>query len=225
MIRTVLLVCLLVAVPIAAAAQTVTDERAWFNFTLQEGGSAGSPWRWTLESYIRSREGVSDLDLAGLRPTIFYAITPRSVLGGGYAIVASFPAGGGTTTEHRVYGQYQWTGSAAGGTLALRTRLEARMIEGNSGTQGRLRQQARFSHPIGRSRVSFVAYDELFLHLNNTSRNARGVEQNRAYGGVAIAASRSARIEAGYVNQFYPGHRSAPDRMYHVLSSALVVSF
>jgi hypothetical protein len=213
------------AVPVAAAAQTVTDERAWFNLTLQERGSAGSPWRWTLENYIRSREGVSELDVVGLRPTVFYALTSRSSLGGGYAIIASFPATGGTTTEHRVYGQYQWTGSAAGGTLALRTRLEARLIEGNSGTQGRLRQQARFSHPIGRSRVSFVVYDELFLHLNNTSRHARGVEQNRAYGGVSIAASGSTRIEAGYVNQFYPGHRGAPDRLYHVLSSALIVSF
>jgi hypothetical protein len=27
------------------------------------------------------------------------------------------------------------------------------------------------------------------------------------------------------VNQFYPGHRGAPDRLYHVLSSALIVSF
>jgi hypothetical protein len=225
MTRTVLLVCLLAAVPLEATAQTVTDERAWFNLTLQERGSTDSPWRWTLEIYLRSREGLSELDLIGLRPTVFYALNSRSSLGGGYAVVPSFPAAGGTATEHRVFGQYQWAGPVSGGSLSLRTRIEARMIEGNSGTQGRLRQQARYSHPIAGSRVSLVAYDEIFVHMNETSRNARGVEQNRASGGVSIAASGAVRVDVGYVHQFYPGHRGAPDRINHVLSSTLVVSF
>ena len=35
----------------------------------------------------------------------------------------------------------------------------------------------------------------------------------------------SGRVEAGYLNQFLPGHRGAADRMNHVLSTVLAISF
>jgi hypothetical protein len=210
-----------------AQAQTVTDERVWFNTTFQARGPApDSPWRWAFEAYARSREGINELELAGIRPTVMYALGAHSSIGGGFAYVTSFPSGGGTLIEHRYFGHFGWTSAAAGGTLTLRTRVEARMLEGNSGAQGRVREQVRYSRPIRvGSRVSWVTYDELLVHLNNTSRNARGIDQNRLFGGVGFAATPALRIDAGYVNQYYPGHRGAPDRMNHVLSGTLVVSF
>jgi hypothetical protein len=218
--------CLVLAWAADARAQTVTDERVWFVLLLQENGSAESPWRWTFETLARSRDGVSDLDTLGLRPTIIYALDSHSAVGGGYAVVPGFPASGGTTIEQRVYGQYTWNGPIAGGTLALRTRVESRFIEDNSGPLGRFRQQVRFSHAVRKgSRLSVVAYDEFFVHVNNTTRTARGVDQNRAFAGISVNLPRSTRIETGYLNQFSPGHRGAPDRVNHVLSSALVVGF
>ncbi|HXT71302.1 MAG TPA: DUF2490 domain-containing protein [Vicinamibacterales bacterium] len=209
-----------------ALGQTVTDERVWFTTTLQEPGNPGSPWRWSFETTLRSREGVSELDTVVVRPTLIYALTPHSSIGVGYAFVPSFPATGGTTLENRIYGQYIWTGPAGGGTLTMRTRVESRFIEANSGPLGRVRQQVRYSRPVRQgSRLSWVGWDELSLHLNNTSRSPRGVDQNRAFGGLSLAATGRVRVESGYLNQFLPGHRGAPDRRNHILSGTLTISF
>ena len=225
-IRRLLIVVGLVVWAADALAQTVTDERVWFNTTFQDGGPPDSPWRWSIETYIRSREGLSEVDLVGVRPSLSYALTARSTLAVGYAVVSSFPSTGGTSIEHRPFGQFVWASAAGGGMLSLRTRVEARLIEDNSGALGRIRQQVRFTRALrAGGRVSLVTYDELLVHLNNTTRNARGIEQNRAFGGLGIAATPSVRVDAGYVNQYYPGHRGAPDRMNHVLSSTLVVVF
>jgi hypothetical protein len=226
MIRKVLFVCSLLLLATDARAQTVTDERVWFTLTLQEPGNAGSPWRWTFETYFRGRNGIDELDSMGVRPTLIYAVTPHSSVGGGYALVPSFPVTGGTLIENRVYGQYAWSTAAAGGTLAFRTRMEARFLENNNGTAGRFRQQVRFTHPFRKgSRSSWSVYDEVFVHTADTTRTPRGVDSNRFYGGVAIAMPHALRVELGYINQFSPGHRGAPDRLYHILSSALAVSF
>jgi hypothetical protein len=226
MIRKLMFVCTFLLLATNASAQTVTDERVWFTLILQEPGNAGSPWRWSFETYFRSRDGVDQLDSMGLRPTLIYAVTPHSSVGGGYTWVPSFPVLGGTLIEHRVYGYYGWNTSAAGGTLTLRTRMEVRFLEGNNGTAGRLRQQVRFTHPFQKgSRVSWSAYDEVLIGTNNTLRTPRGLDSNRVYGGVAIAIPHSLRVDLGYLNQFIPGHRGALDRMNHILSSTLTVSF
>ena len=212
--------------PAAAGAQTLTDERVWFVLTLQEQGSDTSPWRWSGDLILRSRDGVRDLDVFSVRPTLLYALNSHSTLGGGYVFAASYPASGGTTVEHRWFGQYQWSGRARGTSLGYRTRLEARFIDGNSGQSTRLRNQIRVSRPVrAGSRLSLVAWDELFLHLNSTTRNARGIDQNRAFTGVAIGIGAGGRFEAGYLNQFSPGHRGAANRNNHVLATALSWGF
>ena len=227
MIRKLLFVCTLLCLfATDARAQTVTDERVWFTLTLQEPGNAGSPWRWTFESYFRSREGVDELDSMGFRPTVIYALNPHWSVGGGYAFVPQFPVTGGTLIDNRLYGQVGWTAAVGGGTLSLRTRMEVRFVESNSGAAGRFRQQARFTHPFRKgSRFSWGGYDELFVYTNGTTLAARGVDSNRIYAGLAMAMPHSTRLEAGYLNQFSPGHRGARDRMYHILSSTLTVSF
>ena len=226
MIRKLLFVCTVLLLATDARAQTVTDERVWFTLTLQEPGNAGSPWRWTYETYFRSRNGVEELDTMGLRPTLIYAVTPHWSVGGGYAFVPLFPVTGPNLIEHRPYGQFGWTTAAGGGTLSLRTRMEIRFVESNSGPAGRFRQQVRYTRAFRKgSRLSWGAYDEIFVHTNSTSRAARGVDSNRIYGGVAIAMPHALRVELGYLNQFSPGHRGALDRMYHILSSTLTVSF
>jgi len=223
MIRKVLFVCLVMTWAADARAQAVTDERVWFSASFQETGSPNSPWRWALEAFVRSREGVSDVDSAAVRPVVLYALTSHSLIGGGYAIG---PQSSATLLEQRVFGQYVWSGAVAGGTLTFRTRVESRFVESNSGPVGRYRQQVRFSHVIRKgSKLSLVGYDEFFVHLNDTTLYARGFDQNRAFGGVSAAATHSTRIELGYLNQFLPGHRGASDRLNHVLSGALVVSF
>jgi hypothetical protein len=218
--------CVCARPELAAAQDTVTDERVWFTLILQENGSPTSPWRGQSEVVLRSREGVSELDVFSLRQTLIYALDKHSSVGAGYAFSPMFPPNAGMNVEQRVYGQYGFTSGWAGGTVTTRTRLEARFIEGNSGTLMRLRNQARYAHPVHRgSKVSWMAYDELLLHLNDTTLRPKGIDHNRLFGGLQVAAWRNGRVEAGYLNQFLPGHRGAADRMNHILSTVLAVSF
>jgi len=208
-----------------AGAQTVTDERIWFNLTLQDQGGTVSPWHWSLEFILRSRDVVEALDSSAVRPTITYNLTARSSVAGGYLIGRTDPVVGRTTTEHRFFGQFAWRTPAAGGTVALRTRLEERVIVDDTVPVARLRQQVRFSRPITKgNKLSWVAYEELFVNLNASNRYRRGVDHNRAYAGLSGALSSGLRVDLGYLNQFIPG-RAAPDRMNHILSGTLVVSF
>lgn len=204
----------------------MTDERVWFTLNLQERGSPDSPWRWTFETIVRSRDGVSEVDTLSLRPTVIYHLDKHSSVGGGYAFAPMFPASGGVLIEQRAYGQYIFTGGLAGGTFTYRMRMEARFIEANDGTLMRFRNQARYMRPVHRgSKVAWIGYDELSLHLNDTRLRPQGVDQNRIFGGLQIAAWPSGRVEAGYLNQFLPGLRGTADRMNHVLSAVLAISF
>jgi len=208
-------------------AQTVTDERVWFSLPVQGHiGSDDSPWRWSMELILRSRDGLDDLDTATVRPSLIYNFSPRASVGGGYANTTARPAVGPNLTEHRVFGQFTWNQPGAFGTLSLRTRLEDRFIETNDGPIGRLRQQVRFSRPVHKGgRLAIVGADEILFHLNDTSRLAKGVEQNRAFAGISHALTPSMRIDIGYLNQYYPGHRGVNSRMFHILSTTLGMSF
>ena len=208
-------------------AQTVTDERVWFSLPVQGHiGSDDSPWRWSMELILRSRDGLDDLDTATVRPSLLYNFSSRASVGGGYANSTLLPAVGQNITEHRIFGQFTWNQPGAFGTLSFRTRLEDRFIETNDGPIGRLRQQVRFSHPIHKGgRLAIVGVEEILVHLNDTSRLARGVEQNRLFAGISHALTPSSRIEIGYLNQYYPGHRGVNSRMNHVLSTSLGMSF
>ena len=226
MIRKLVFVCVFLFFATDARAQTVTDERVWFTLTMQEPGNAGSRWRWTIENYFRSRNGVDEMDSMGLRATLIYALTSHWSIGGGYAYVPLFTLTGRTLVENRGYGQVGWTTSVAGGTLSLRTRMEARFVESNSSAAGRFRQQVRYTRAFRKGgRVSWSAYDEIFIHTNSTTRAASGVDSNRIYGGVQIGLPLALRVELGYLNQFSPGHRGVVDRMYHILSTGLAASF
>jgi hypothetical protein len=203
----------------------VTDARAWFIATATGRLAKASRWRWSADGIVRSRDGVSTLDVTSVRPTLLYDVTTHSSIGGGYVFVSNYPVTGGRTSEHRVFGIVSWTGAAAGGSLTLRTRLEDRLIEANSGALWRARPMARFSHPLRpNSRLAWVSYDELSLHLNTTTRFPRGVDQNRAFAGLSTTWSPRFRTEIGYLNQFVPGHGAA-NKMNHVVSGSLTISF
>ena len=51
-----------------------------------------------------------------------------------------------------------------------------------------------------------------------------GIDNNRAFAGINATVSPHVRVEAGYLNQFIPGHGKV-DRRYHVLSMSTQLSF
>ncbi len=208
-------------------AQTITDERVWFSLPVQGHiGSDESPWRWSMELILRSRDGLDTLDSATVRPSVIYAFSSRASVQGGYANATAFPVTGEALTEHRWFGNFTWNQPSAAGAFSFRTRLESRHIETNDGALGRFRQQVRFSRPIHKGgRLAIVGADEIMFHLNDTSRVAKGLEQNRAFAGISHALSPTMRLEVGYLNQYFPGHRGNSSRMNHVLATTLGLSF
>jgi hypothetical protein len=225
-----LLACCLFGAARRAQAQTpatVTDERVWFTLMFQSKADAPGHWRWSFENIVRSRDGFSTVDNAGIRPIVNYVINKHSTVGGGYAVIEYWPAATPAFTEQRSFEQYIFASKVPGGNFTLRERLEQRYIEHNDGTAWRLRQQFRYSHPVKKgSPVSLLGYDELFVHFNDTRLARQGVDQNRIFGGISDTINKTWKFEVGYLNQYIPGPGSpvAP-RMNHVLSGNLAISF
>ena len=208
-----------------ATAQVVTDGRLWTNLSIQERQGTDSPWRWSGEFVLRTRDGVDDLDVLVLRGLLGYDLTSRSSTWMGFAVVPSFPVGGGTLVEKRLFEQYLWSGHSLGGSVALRTRLEQRWAETNNGLAWRVRQQVRYVRPFSPgSPYSFVATEEFIAHLNDTTRYDRGFDQNRAFGGISRTVNAKMRFEAGYLNQ-YQDSLMGPDRLNHILSITTAITF
>jgi hypothetical protein len=199
-------------------AQTISDGRLWVNLTVQERAGTESPWRWYFELQGRGRDGAEDLDQMLVRPALGYDLTPRSSLWAGYGYTPSYPPNADVSTEHRAWQQYLWAGPGLGSLLQWRSRLEERSIEGNDRLAWRYRQLWRLARRLSSNDrgPSFVAWDELFLHLNDTARTASGFDQNRAFAGVGFGAGPFIRVEVGYLNQAIRS-ASGPNRRNHVL--------
>ena len=204
-----------------AASQTLVDERAWLGFSVQERSGTDSPWRWAMESQLRTRNGVDDIDVFTIRPLVGYDLTRRSSVWLGYTSSSTFQAGGGIRLEHRLVEQYTWAGPAIGGNLQSRFRLEQRFIEGDSAAAWRARESIRYTRPFSSgSRTSLVVWDELLVHLRSTTMTTQGIDQNRAFAGISLPVARNIRFETGYLNQFTNGHR-LPNRMNHIFQLTL----
>jgi hypothetical protein len=190
-------IVLLAGVP--ASAQVIYDGRVWTGVGFQGRLAAQSPWRWVLESQVRTRDGVHAVDVFLIRFGMGRDLTSRTNVGGGYTNSTTFPIVGEALTEHRAFQQYLWTGRAGTSSIVFRTRFEERFSEGNDEVAYRLRQQVRYTRPFGgHPRLALVAYDEVLVHTNGTNRYGRGFDQNRAFGGIARTITPRVHLELGY---------------------------
>ena len=86
------------SVPAPAAAQTISDERVWWNVTFQERARTESPWRWYVELQGRHRDGVTDIDQLLVRPAVGYDLTSRSSVWAGDGYTPGYLANGTALT-------------------------------------------------------------------------------------------------------------------------------
>ena len=213
--------------PAPSAAQTVTDGRVWWNVTVQERTGTKEPWRWYFELQGRHRDGVSDFDQLLVRPAVGYDLTPRSSVWAGYGYTPSFPATGDVQTENRTWQQYLWTGPGLGSTLQWRSRLEERWIEDNDRVAWRFRQFWRLTRPLSARAggLTFVAWDELKIHLNDTARTDPGFDQNRLFVGVGLGVRQGTRPEVGYLHPNVRGAGGAANRLNHILMAFVNMTY
>ena len=111
-------------------------------------------------------------------------------------------------------------GELFGGSLSGRTRLEQRFRDSDNDTGVRLRQFFRWSHKLGDTQYSAVLWDELFVALNDAEWGQRdGIDQNRAFAGLAWQPNSRLRLEAGYLHNSI--RRPGPNPTNHTFALTL----
>jgi hypothetical protein len=213
-------------------SQTVNDGGAWFAFfaqgNLREAESCDEPLfsaagrlKWWFDGHLRFLDDADGFNQSIARPGIGWALTDETAIWAGYGWIETSPLSGDTFTEHRIWQQATWSDEWGDFTIALRSRLEQRFLETGDDVGWRFRQLVRAQHNLPQSpRLTLVAWDEAFFHLNDTDWGAEsGFDQNRAFVGFGFKHKPESpfRTEIGYLNQFIenPGGN---DRQHHILS-------
>ena len=182
------------------AAHAQSDNQLWTavfsNGPLTEDNRL---YLW-FDSHARFSENASRLGVSIIRPGIGYRLSSKLTLWAGYARVVNRADGRADINEDRIWQQATYPilkGSF--GQLVARTRLEQRMLSTGTETSHRLRQSVRWLKPLD-GKWSVTAANELFLNLNETSFGIQsGFDQNRLFIGLRLRASKTIRVEGGYL--------------------------
>ena len=211
--------------PATLLADTIEDGRYWFALATQ-GKLPVENWSWNVDVNQRFRDEGARSDQFFIRSSVSHHINTKINVGIGFDHVVNHPAGKEASDENRLWQQIAYKfDSTYGINLSSRTRLEQRWREGGDDTSYRLRQMIRASMPLSiHPKLSIVAFDELFINLNNTDWSVnRGSDQNRIFLGASWAFSPSTSIESGYLNQYVNTRNT--DRINHVLATTLRLNF
>lgn len=225
MVRYLLITAICGLYSINGLASPDEDGRAWFTVNAI-GSLPAKDWHWYAEIQPRFREEASEFDQVIIRPAVFYNTSKQSSIWAGYAHVVTDPAGRSSFDEHRVWQQFLHNFQPIGAvSIQSRTRLEQRFIENADDTGYKIRQMIRLTMPSKlHDQLTWVAYDEYFLNLNETDYGARrGFDQNRAFVGVNWTFNPSVKLEVGYLNQYINAKNT--NSMNHVVSTMINLFF
>lgn len=216
---------IILSMPCPLLADTIEDGRYWFALATQ-GKLPAENWSWNFDVHQRYRDEGAHADNFFIRSGVIYQINPKTSIGLGFDHVVNHPAGKEASDENRLWQQIGYKfDPILGINLSSRTRVEQRWREGGDDTAYRFRQMIKATMPLDiNPKLSIVAYDELFINLNDTDWNVnRGNDQNRVFLGINWAFTPSASIETGYLNQ-YVNTRNI-DRVNHVVATTLRLNF
>jgi hypothetical protein len=188
------------------------NEHAWFMYFGNH--KISERFGLHLEGQLRRANFVTDPQQLLLRGGVDYYFKNQNRFTFGYAFVRTFPYGDfpvpQSFPEHRVWQQFLTTQTFGQTKLSHRYRLEQRFI-GNASTGemsgGRYENRARYmlkaTHALTKDwkKPLFVAaYDEIFINFGkDVAFNI--FDQNRLYGAVGVSASKTLKIELGYLYQ------------------------
>lgn len=227
MFRTACCIAAIVALGGPLQAQTIEDE-GWWGAVFTQGdlptpNGQSTKWRWWFDGHARFQDDADGFNVSIVRPGIGYKLTDTATLWAGYGWIRNSPIGGGSDfDENRIWQQITWSRKAGAFNIGFRSRLEQRFVETGDDTGWRSRNFISARAPLaGSDRLTFVAWDEVFTHLNATDFGARtGFDQNRAFIGLGWkwdVNTPKSRVEFGYLNQ-YIDSSSGPNRMNHILA-------
>jgi hypothetical protein len=208
-----------------AVADTEEDGRYWFSIYTQ-GKLPAENFYWSMDTHPRWRDEGQHFDQLILRPSVFYKFNPKTSVWLGYDTIISHPPSQSSQRENRLWQQFQYQfDELANVTFTSRTRLEQRRREDFQDVGHRLRQMVRATTPSGvHPSLSWVAFNELFLNLNQTEWGARrGIDQNRLFVGANWKFSDFSNVETGYLHQFI--NTRTVDRENHVWMTTFRFNF
>lgn len=225
MVRNVFITILCGLFSMSVSASPDEDGRAWFTVNAI-GSLPAKNWHWYAEFQPRWREEAREFDQLIIRPAVYYAVSQQSSVWAGYAHVVTDPSGQKSFDEHRIWQQFLHNFQPIHSvSIQSRTRLEQRLIENADDDGHRVRQMLRLTMPSKlHAQLTWVAYDEYFLNLNETDYGARrGFDQNRAFVGVNWTFNPRVKLEVGYLNQYINAKNT--NSMNHVVSTMFNLFF
>lgn len=201
------------------------DGRAWLNLQVT-GQTAIKNLGWNVELQSRERQELRERDQFFFRPSLMYAIAPKTSLWLGYAYVNTEVDNPLLQDEHRTWEQLKHEFEPIG-SIRLRswTRLEQRKFESAGDIGHKIRQWVAMNIPFAHyPNLSTLISNEYHHNLNSTDYGARsGFDQNRLFVGLAWQTKEQNLIEIGYLNQYINRHNI--DAMNHVLATTFYYHF
>ncbi len=214
---------LLLFCQITAEAQSVDDSGVWVA-GFGRGDIASDltdRLKWWFDGHARFFDDTDGFGQSIVRPGIGYALDERVTIWAGYGWIRSSPATSSDFDENRIWQQLTWSEPFDWLTLGFRSRLEQRFVETGDDTGLRFRQLVSWRQPFAcAAEYSFVLWDEIFVHLNDTDWGANtGFDQNRSFVGFGLKRNTDSRwrVEIGYLNQ-HINRRSRGNLTNHLLS-------
>lgn len=208
----------------ALAQDNESDFQAWTALAVSGPVEKDSRFLLWFDGHARFRDDASELGVSIIRPGIGWRINDNLDAWLGYARVVSRSDTAPNVEENRIWQQATYSlPQIFGGNFSGRTRLEQRFRDTGDDTGWRVRQFIRWERPFVGSEFSIVAWDEVFVGVNDTDWGQRsGFDQNRLFLGGAWRFSNRARLEVGYLNNALnlPG---TDDQTNHNISAALFV--
>lgn len=159
-----------------------------------------------------------------IRTGLGYELNKKWSVFGGYYLSSHFDPE--YTPEHRLWQQLSYSHKFGRLSLQSRFRCEQSWRENYDGASVRLRNQIKFSYPLGHSEWYLACSDEPFFNLNSKEHGPlAGFAQNRLFLGVGRKINKCTRVEVGYLNQYKNSRSKYPDTVNHVLIAQLLFDF
>lgn len=177
--------------------------------------------RWWFDANTRFLGESYPLLQSVIRPGIGRQLSDEQSIWVGYAWIGeSIP--GIDFHENRIWEQWGLTRDYGDTMVLFRSRLEQRFVSVGNDAGWRFRQMIRLQRPFrGHDKLMWVAWDEIFFHLNNTDWGARtGYNQNRVFVGIGREPRLTGRrrTEIGYLYQQINVPEDGADLSNHILS-------
>ena len=217
------LLSVLPALMLATPAMAKTESGIWT--TVSTTTTLPDDWSLYGEVVVRSEDRFDGVRQVQLRGLVTHPVVDGVRIGVGYVRTENSPTGRPNTHEDTPFPEVDWeVAQVVGGQLSSRTRMEFRFRSDGFDTSYRLRQQVRYSLPLGHGPKLRLS-EEAFFELADAGRpNTAGYTESRLAAGVQVPVGKHLTVEPGYLAQISRVRRG-PDIARHLINLTIATKF